>query len=339
MKVKALYITSSVGLGHVTRDYHLTRFMDWADFEWLTSGAAAAYLSSRGERLLPESKAMGSLGEALMNVIKGCRVSIGPLGAMRLYGVLRHNASVLKSFVDLDRYDLIVGDEPWELLMVGTWPYERSALITDFTHFEAKGPLSSKIVGRLNSWMMRGFLKFRRRFNVGLWGQDVPGFERPGQILTHGSWQPEISDDGPILINIGGTAAAEGLAAELLEGLRKQGYEVELIGGHRLVPDPLKLVASAKVLITLAGYGSLVEVATLKKRALIMTIDGHFEHAENARAFEGRPGYRVMRCSEANAHTVAKSIEQIMREEPRPPAIVDSTKYIADSLRALAESA
>ncbi len=275
-----------------------------------------------------------------MHVIRGCRVRAGPLGAYRVYRALRHNADVIRESVDFYKYDLIIGDEPWELMMLGSWPHERSAVITDFTAFRASGRLSSWVINRLNGWMVSSFSRFALRFNVSLWDSGVPGFESPGQLFTHDGFgqEPSEIDRNLVVINIGGTDSAEGLADILAAELNRIGLKAVTIGGSKnLVANPLPLISRARALVTLAGYSSLVEAAYLRKRSVILKIDGHFEHEENARAFEDRPGYRVINCSEAKPDAVAKLLLDVMSEEPSPPAVKDSSQVIAERLKALVE--
>ena len=338
MKAKILFVSSSVGLGHVTRDYRLSRELArWADVTWLTAGAAARYLEARGERLHPLSKELRSIGESLMRIIRGCRVRVGPLSAYALYRDLRRNADLIRDHLDLEEYDVVVGDEPWELIMSGL-RHARSALITDFEAFEASGRLSRLAASRINSWLRARYLAFALRYNVGLWGAAGPGFRRPGNLFTHDGSYPEPEDGDSVVVNVGGTDAASELAARIAEALRGAGEEVEVIGSTRgFTSDPLKAMARARVIVTLAGYGSLVEVAAMRKRAVILEIDGHFEHGENARLFAGRRGYRVMMCSEAAPGRVLRAVEEVEREEPEPPRVTDAAGAIAAEIRGLAE--
>ncbi len=338
MKARALFISSSVGLGHVTRDYRLSReLIGWADVTWLTAGAAARYLLARGERLHPLSGELRSIGSSLMKVIRGCRVRVGPLSAYAVYMDLAHNARLLRERLDLDDYDIVIGDEPWELMMSGLW-HERSILITDFEAFRASGIISKLVVSRINSWLESLYGRFRLRYNVGLWGSGGQSFRRPGNLFTHEGRYGPVEDEGPVVINVGGTDAALGLARDLDESLRAEGLEAEVLGSsEKFVGDPIRAISRARAVITLAGYGSLVEVAAMRKRAVILAIDGHFEHEENAKAFMGRRGYRVLRCSEASPSSVARALRDVEGEVPDPPPVKDSAPQVAAELRSLLE--
>jgi hypothetical protein len=328
LKLKVLYVTSSVGLGHVTRDYRLSRLLSgWADITWLTAGRALEYLRARGERFHDASQRLRSIGTSLMHVIKGCRVTYSPLGLLRVYSDLRHNADVIRSEVDLGDYDIVIGDEPWELMMSGLRPSRRSVLITDITSL---GSSDNFIMRRVNSWVDYHFRSFTLRFNVGLWDRG-DGYLRYGQIFTHDRY-PDPSDGDSIVVNLGGTDAGVGLAGTLYSYLDGKGLNVKVIGSAQLVPDPTELIARAKALVTLAGYGSLVEVAALRKRAVILKIGNHFEHEENAKVFEGRPGYRVLRCDRADPGQIYRALLQVLGEEPQPPQVVDATQRIAEDI-------
>ncbi|MGC9071250.1 MAG: hypothetical protein ACP5HK_00925 [Acidilobus sp.] len=332
MKPKVLYVSSSVGLGHVTRDYRLSRLLDWAEITWLTAGKALQYLLARGERVHELSHELTSLGGSIMNVIRDCSVRYGPMGLLRLYRDLRRNSDLIRGNLRLDDYDLVIGDEPWELMMSGLDIPRRSALITDITYLGGREGL---VYGRLNSWLKRRFRAFTLRFNVGLWARDEE-FLTPGQLATHEDY-PGFSEGGPVVINIGGTDVGDMTANSLVSFLGSRGLKAEVIGGSRFRPDPAELIARASALVVLAGYSSLVEVAFLRKRAVILKITGHFEHEENARVFEGRDGYRVLSCDKARPEEVYKSLIDVLRERPDPPQVRDASSYIASTIRRLAE--
>lgn len=333
MRLKVLYVSSSVGLGHVTRDYRLSRLLSWADITWLTAGRAAKYLEARGERLHELSKELRSLGDSITNIIKDCRVTFSPVGLAKLYLDLRRNSRAIAEHLDLEDFDMVIGDEPWELLMSGLKLPQRSALITDITSL---GSSANYVSRRINSWVLRNFLRFTLRFNVGLW-DDNRGFLRYGQIPTHESYL-EPKEDDYVAVNIGGTNAGLRLAMQLEAYLTKAGVNTIILGGENFVPDPTKVIANAKALVVLAGYGSLVEVSMMRKRAIILKIDGHFEHEENAKLFEGRKGYRVLSCSEATPERVHDGLLQVLKEEPQPPQLRDASYDIASEIGRLASS-
>jgi hypothetical protein len=331
LRLKVLYVSSSVGLGHVTRDYRLSRLLGWADITWLTAGRAAKYLEARGERLHELSWELRSLGDSIMNVIKGCRVTFSPIGLARLYLDLRRNSRAIAKRLNLEDFDLVIGDEPWELMMSGLKLPQKSVLITDITSL---GSSVNYVSRRVNSWILKNFHRFTLRFNVGLWG-DGEGFLRYGQIPTHESY-PEPEEGDHVVINIGGTNAGLRLARQLEGYLTKVGIDVVTLGGENFVSDPTKVTANAKALVVLAGYGSLVEASIMRKRAVILKIDKHFEHRENARLFEGRKGYRVLNCSEATPEKVYSALLQVLRESPQPPQLRDASHDIASEVERLA---
>jgi len=57
--LKVLFISGSVGLGHVTRDVAMVKKMREIDpeieFSWLAEEPALSYISSAGEKVLPAS--------------------------------------------------------------------------------------------------------------------------------------------------------------------------------------------------------------------------------------------------------------------------------------------
>ncbi|MEB2793265.1 MAG: hypothetical protein G5Z42_01045 [Caldisphaeraceae archaeon] len=329
---KVLYISSSVGLGHVTRDYRLSKLLG-ANVTWVSAGRAVEYLKKKNQRIHEASYMQRDIGNEFSKAIKGCKLSVNPFNAIGIYKALKHNANVLSNYINVDDYDLLIGDEPWEFLMSGIETPMQSVLITDLTKFEPLGLISSLFIDRINRWVINGFMKFTMRFNVSLWSSD-PRFINIGQLLTHDADKnPSLEgNEDYIIINIGGTDAALRKGLEIARELKGSGEEVMLIGGSNFLPDPLSLLMKAKAIITLAGYSSLVEIGVMKKRAIILAIDNHFEHEENAKVFANRPGYRVLRCSEARAPIINRLLKEIIDEEPKPPPIKDASVEIASTI-------
>lgn len=340
---RVLIASSSVGLGHVARDLHLRRSMAWADVEWLTAGAALAFLEENGERVHPASRLLRSLGDVVGgSIIRGCAVRVRPGPLRDLISAVRRNAELLEDLVDLDSYDLVVADEFWELLMSGRGP-RRGAFLTDFVDLSPRrwwAPLRP-LVSRLGDAIRRRAAeRFDLLVHVGAWGS-APGFWRPGQLPTDAAASEPLPPEGPVVVNVGGTRAGCRVALELSAELRARGVEHAVLGrcpGAVFTGRPGDLLRAARAVVALAGYSSLLEVSFLRRPAVVMFIRGHFEHEENASAFAGRSGYRVLRCAEGAGHAsaVADALMEVLREDADPPSFVDATEEVASALRGLA---
>ncbi|MFP3283212.1 MAG: glycosyltransferase [Nitrososphaeria archaeon] len=333
---RVLFASSSVGLGHVARDLHLRRLMEFGDVEWLTAGSALGFLEANGEKVHPASRLLRSLGDVIGgSLIGGCRVRMRPGPIRDLYSAVRSNADLIDDAVDLGSYDLVVADEFWELLLSGRRP-GKGVFLTDFVDLSPglwRMPLRPFIRRLGDAIRRRAVERFDLRVHVGMWGE-AGGFWHPGQLVTDAAVASGGSG-GPVVVNVGGTRAGCGMAAGLGPELRARGVDFTVIGPcGEFTGNPARILSGASAVITLAGYSSLVEVALLRKPAVVVPIRGHFEHAENARAFSGRSGYRVVPCSDGRAQ--AEALLEVMGEEPDPPPVVDSSEEIARAILELA---
>jgi predicted glycosyltransferase len=114
---RVLYISGSVGLGHVTRDVVIARALRKVitdlQIEWLSEEPATSYLRSEGEVVLPEAAKM----------VHGNRITpdseVYGLNVMRWFMSLRKemasNAEVILQIALKGNYDLVIGDEAFDL--------------------------------------------------------------------------------------------------------------------------------------------------------------------------------------------------------------------------------
>ncbi|BBE42558.1 hypothetical protein NAS2_1169 [Conexivisphaera calida] len=324
-----------MGLGHVARDLHLRRMMDWADVEWLTSGNAIRFLEENGEAVHEASRRMGSLGDVIGgSLIRNCTVTLAPGPLMELYSAVKSNARIVDGSVDLESYDVVIADEFWELLLSERVP-RRGAFITDFVDLSPKlwwAPVRPAIARLGDAIRARASERFDLRIHVGIWG-DAAGFWHPGQLITDAAVAAPTRR-GPVVVNTGGTPAGCAAARGISSDLSSRGIEHVVIGAcGELTGNPGPLISRSSALVTLAGYSSLVEVAITKKPAVVLPVRRHFEHVENSRAFVGRNGYRVVQCS--RGVEVTEELLEVLHEDPDPPPVIDATPEIVDALRGL----
>jgi len=334
-RARVLIASSSVGLGHVARDLHLRHMMDWADVEWLTSGNALRFLEENGEAVHEASRRMRCLGDIIGgSLIRNCAVTLAPGPLMELYSAVKSNARIVDGSVDLESYDLVIADEFWELLLSERVP-RRGAFITDFVDLSPRlwwAPVRPAIARLGDAIRARALERFDLRIHVGMWG-DAAGFWHPGQLITDAAVAAP-TQRGPVVVNMGGTPAGCAVAKNISSDLTKRGIDHLVIGAcGELTGNPGPLISRSSALVTLAGYSSLVEVAIIKKPAVVLPVRRHFEHVENSRAFEGRSGYRVVQCS--RGVEVAEELLEVLREDPDPPSVIDVTSEIEDALRGL----
>jgi len=336
--MRLLFATSGVGLGHVVRDVNLARHMPWAEIEWISSGIAVKYLEERGERIHHLSLHLCSLNPVIERVFSSGRLKLGLGEMLSLYRCVRRNVRLLEHHLCLGEYDGVVADEFWELLL-SRKSHEKVAFITDLIRFKPQQRSLSQrlILPYVNSRLEEAYREVGCRIYVGIRREEDAqraGFGYYGQIFSHGpvSRGQEANRDLAV-INIGGTWAGKTLVAIGREATTSVGLDVQVIGpGPYFNPNPLPLISPARVMIIMAGYSSLLEAARLRKRAVIVPLGGDFEQLENALAFKGRAGYRVIPMDELSSRVLREGISAVLDEEPDPPDFVDGSYRIATRL-------
>jgi pimeloyl-ACP methyl ester carboxylesterase/predicted glycosyltransferase len=117
-KRRALFVSSAIGLGHVQRDLAIAREMRALqpdlEIDWFTVNPAATYLEREGERVHPitarlanESRHFeGLAGEHDLQAFFALRT---------MDEVMARNFLVFSELLEAEHYDIIVGDEAWEV--------------------------------------------------------------------------------------------------------------------------------------------------------------------------------------------------------------------------------
>ncbi len=330
--MKILYISSSVGLGHVTRDYRLGMELKRRghSITWITSGVALEYLKSKGESLHPVSGELKSLGDQFEKFFKMGRLAPGAKDLIALYRAVSYNRKKI-SEIEFDSFDAVISDEGWEIL-------GRSApkmfFITDFESFSGRfGTVGNYLLNRLNGWYQGSMARNTANYYVGLVPPASKSFRYFGQLFTHEGNYPVSGDRDYALITFGGTRAA----LDIAEKIRNAGINAIFqspYSGEKW-HDPLPMMADASVVICMAGYGTLLEISIMKKRAIINMPFNDFEQEANAKIFDGRKGYRVIYMNQD--HDYRKLIEEVKSEVPDPPAFKDAASDLANDIEAAAK--
>ncbi|HEY7225158.1 MAG TPA: alpha/beta fold hydrolase [Micromonosporaceae bacterium] len=115
---RVLYLCSPIGLGHAQRDLaiarHLRALRPDVRVDWLTQHPVTAMLEQAGEHIHPASKFLtnesahieSEAGEHDLHVFQALR---------RMDEILVNNFMVFHDVVRDDRYDLVIGDESWDV--------------------------------------------------------------------------------------------------------------------------------------------------------------------------------------------------------------------------------
>ena len=154
----ALYVSSAIGLGHVTRDLAIARELRRIDPEidilWVAAPPASGVLRDAGERLLPESgKWRGTTGVAERCARDGS-IDLVRYAYLSLSTWAR-NALVFLDIVKSHHVDIAVGDEAFEvhipLVMRLMHPRVPFVMIFDFVGIDAQ---TRGVLDRFGAWML-----------------------------------------------------------------------------------------------------------------------------------------------------------------------------------------
>jgi pimeloyl-ACP methyl ester carboxylesterase/predicted glycosyltransferase len=115
---RALYLSSPIGLGHARRDVAIARELRALhpdlEIDWLAQHPVTALLESHGERVHPASALLANessrvedqAGEHDLHAFEAIR---------RLDEILVGNFMVFDEVAEAERYDLVIGDEAWDV--------------------------------------------------------------------------------------------------------------------------------------------------------------------------------------------------------------------------------
>lgn len=186
MKKRVLFISGSLGLGHVTRDIaiasEIRALRSDIHIQWLAAHPASDFLAENGETVLPE--ASDYLDENLIaeSTARGFRLSLYRY-ALAFRRQWQHNIDLIDRVTARGDFDLLIGDETYDIV---TAFKKRPALkrspfvmIYDFVGFDAMthNPLELLGIYMMNRMWASGFPDRPPVYDLGLFvGQpdDVP---------------------------------------------------------------------------------------------------------------------------------------------------------------------
>ncbi len=117
-KRRALFVSSAIGLGHVQRDlaiaHEMRTLQPELEIDWFTVDPAATYLEREGERLHPITQRLANESchfEALAG-----EHDLQAFFALRAMDeLMARNFLVFSELLEAEHYDIVVGDEAWEV--------------------------------------------------------------------------------------------------------------------------------------------------------------------------------------------------------------------------------
>ena len=115
---RALFISSPIGLGHAQRDLAIARELrklqpDLA-IDWFTVEPAATYLEREGERLHPITRRLANESRHFEQVAG--EHDLSAFFALRTMDeIMSHNFMTFVDLMEAEHYDLVIGDEAWDV--------------------------------------------------------------------------------------------------------------------------------------------------------------------------------------------------------------------------------
>ena len=115
---KALFVSSPIGLGHVQRDLAIAREIRKLhpdlDIDWFTVDPAARYLVQEGERLHPMTERLANESKHFEHVAG--EHDLSAFFALRTMDeIMINNFMTFSDLLEQEHYDLVIGDEAWDV--------------------------------------------------------------------------------------------------------------------------------------------------------------------------------------------------------------------------------
>jgi len=162
---KVLFVSGSIGMGHVTRDLAIAKALRKrnpdVEISWLAYKPASQVIKDAGENLLPESARYPDMTLVYEQTSKGLRIS--PLKAllkMAWADQVKHAYEVFQEVSSRERFDLAIGDETVEIV----WMFRRNPRLRKlpFVYIDdlVRGgvPTKNPLWILVNYYMSRAFL-------------------------------------------------------------------------------------------------------------------------------------------------------------------------------------
>lgn len=159
MKCKVLFVSGSLGLGHVTRDLaiatEMRRICPELDIAWIAGSPASEVLAAAGERLVAGQARYRGETDLAEAVARNGRLSL-TVYVFRALAAWFHNARLIGTVASQGEFDVIVGDETYEIPVTNFFgihvlPPIPFVMMYDFWGMEVT---SGKLFERLGAWML-----------------------------------------------------------------------------------------------------------------------------------------------------------------------------------------
>ena len=117
-KKKILYVSGSIGLGHVTRDLaiaaQLRKQIPDIELSWLACHPASRLIKESGQNLLPEAGIYANENIPAEKAAKGFRLNLLKYASKTQIQWAR-NIKIFKKIIRRERFDIVIADEAYEI--------------------------------------------------------------------------------------------------------------------------------------------------------------------------------------------------------------------------------
>ncbi len=117
---RVLFISGSLGLGHIGRDLEIVRMLRKTNSDlqvsWIADNPATIVLQEAGETLLPEAELITHGNKQLESKAKNHRVNL-TRWVMNMRKDWSKNAKLVIDLIQREKFDLVIGDETYDLVI------------------------------------------------------------------------------------------------------------------------------------------------------------------------------------------------------------------------------
>jgi len=165
--MRALFLPSHVGLGHVTRDEAIARYLRRIKpnlkIEWCSAEPALTHLRMWDETIISCSNSLSSFSNAIEGIFNQHGYDIRRL--KNYLNLLRRNYMIIEESLDLEAYDLVFADEFWELMLSAPQKLREEVVFgSDLVQMPYGGGVKGRLLSLiLNKYFKNSFLKFKHR--------------------------------------------------------------------------------------------------------------------------------------------------------------------------------
>ncbi|UCF62757.1 MAG: hypothetical protein JSW33_09215, partial [bacterium] len=183
---KILYVSGSIGLGHVPRDLAIIRQLreqcGEIDVSWLAATPASDVIRESGEKLLPECELYQNENLSAELSSQGYHLNL-MYYTMKARKPWNTNVEVFKQVANKGMYDLIIGDETYEIsTAIKKNPELKKFKFVMIYNFVGVDSMSSNLFEKFGAYYWnriwsKGYGKTTRHFDLGIFvgmEEDIP---------------------------------------------------------------------------------------------------------------------------------------------------------------------